>query len=255
MKNPLIVAHRGASYSAPENTLPAFKLAFEEQADFIEGDFWLTRDNQIVCIHDVNTKRVTKQNVKLDVRKVTLADLKKLDVGSWKDDKYLDTTIPTLQEILNRIPDGKGIFIEIKDIREIFVLKLIDELNRISFPVQKIRIISFSKKTIKLVKEKLPQIKVYWLFGWYFSKSSIFKSVAQKRILESLKSINCDGVDLFYAPYLDKNLVNLIKSKELDLCVFNVENIEAAKKLRDYDVDFITTNYPLMIRKAIKNDL
>lgn len=255
MKNPLIVAHRGASYSAPENTVPAFKLAFEEQADFVEGDFWLTKDNKIVCIHDENTKRVTKQKVKLDIRKASFAELQKIDVGSWKDSMYLNTCIPTLQEIFDFIPEGKGIFIEIKDTREIFVLKLIDELNKISFPVKKIRIISFSKEIVNLTKKKLPQIKVYWLFGWYFSKSSIIKSAIQKRIIESLEYINCDGVDLFYAPYLDKNFVNLIKAKGLDLCVFNVENIETAKKLRDYDVDYITTNSPLMIRKAIKNDL
>ena len=52
---PLVVAHRGASYDAPENTLPAFKLAWEQGADAIEGDFFLTKDNQIVCIHDKTT--------------------------------------------------------------------------------------------------------------------------------------------------------------------------------------------------------
>ena len=57
MNNLLIVAHRGASYAAPENTIPSFELALKENADFIEGDFWLTNDNEIVCIHDPNTKK------------------------------------------------------------------------------------------------------------------------------------------------------------------------------------------------------
>ena len=53
----VLVGHRGASHAAPENTLPAFRLAFEEGADFIEGDFWLSRDEQIVCLHDDDTAR------------------------------------------------------------------------------------------------------------------------------------------------------------------------------------------------------
>ena len=56
--DPLIVAHRGASHDAPENTLPAFELAWKQGADAIEGDFLLTKDNKIVCIHDGSTKRL-----------------------------------------------------------------------------------------------------------------------------------------------------------------------------------------------------
>ena len=66
MENVLIVAHRGASYAAPENTIPSFELAFNENADFVEADFWLTKDNEIVCIHDSNTKRVTKEKIRLN---------------------------------------------------------------------------------------------------------------------------------------------------------------------------------------------
>jgi len=60
---PLIVAHRGSSFDAPENTLPAFRLAWEQGADAIEGDFLLTKDNKIVCIHDKTTKRFSDQNL------------------------------------------------------------------------------------------------------------------------------------------------------------------------------------------------
>ena len=55
---PFLVAHRGASHDAPENTLPAFELAWKQGADAIEGDFHLTSDGKIVCIHDFDTKRV-----------------------------------------------------------------------------------------------------------------------------------------------------------------------------------------------------
>ena len=84
----LIIAHRGASHEAPENTLAAFRLAWEEQADGIEGDFYLTSDGQIVCIHDKTTKRVAPKQPELTVAKSTLKQLRSLDVGSWKNPRY-----------------------------------------------------------------------------------------------------------------------------------------------------------------------
>ena len=75
----MIVAHRGASSDAPENTLPAFRRAWELGADAIEGDFRLTKDGRIVCIHDKDTKRVA--DAKLVVSDATLAQLRTLDVG------------------------------------------------------------------------------------------------------------------------------------------------------------------------------
>ncbi len=118
VKTPIIVAHRGASYKAPENTIPAFKIAFDEQADFIEGDFWLTADNEIVCIHDSNTSRVGNKNIKVTIS--TLDELKKVDVGIRKGNQFAGTTIPTLQEVLEIIPEQKGLHLEIKDNREKF---------------------------------------------------------------------------------------------------------------------------------------
>src|SRR5689334_354029 len=108
----LVVAHRGASHEAPENTLAAFRLAWEQGADAIEGDFYLTRDREIVCIHDDNTKRTSGED--LSVAASTLAQLRRLDVGRWKDPKWKGERIPTLTEVLATIPAGKRIFIEIK---------------------------------------------------------------------------------------------------------------------------------------------
>ena len=68
----VIVAHRGASQDAPENTIAAFKKAWAQNADGIEGDFYVTKDQQIVCIHDANTERTAGR--KLEVANSTLAD-------------------------------------------------------------------------------------------------------------------------------------------------------------------------------------
>ena len=102
-----IVAHRGSSRIAPENTLPAFELAWEEGADAIEGDFHLTRDGHIVCIHDDDTKRVAGKSVL--IRDSTLDELRKLDVGLYRGEKYKEAFIPTIEEVFSTIPAGKKI--------------------------------------------------------------------------------------------------------------------------------------------------
>ncbi len=78
----LIIAHRGASHDAPENTLSAFKLAIEQGADAFEADFYLTRDNHIVCFHDKDTERITGR--KLSITETPFDELRRMDVGNWK---------------------------------------------------------------------------------------------------------------------------------------------------------------------------
>ena len=120
---PLVIAHRGSSAQAPENTLPAFQLAWEQGADGIEGDFQLTKDGHIICFHDKDTKRLAGQP--LTVANATLEELRQLDVGSiqpqaevdalrtWSADKFQGTRMPTLAEVFASVPSGKKIFIEI----------------------------------------------------------------------------------------------------------------------------------------------
>lgn len=248
----LIVAHRGASYIAPENTIPSFQLAFKENADFIEGDFWLTKDNEIVCIHDPNTSRVTDKKNKLNVCNSTLHELKKVDAGIWKGEGFKGTTIPTLQEVLQIIPEGKGIYIEIKDDREIFIKKLTEILEQVPISPERIRIIAFNPEVVRLAKKYLPLIKIYWLFSWYFSNKEWLISLAQRKIIRTLKTLNCDGVDLNAAPYVDIRLAKLLHGANLDFCAYDVSNLKDAVKLINLGVHSITTDSPLRMRKGIE---
>ncbi|NOX89283.1 MAG: glycerophosphodiester phosphodiesterase [Calditrichaeota bacterium] len=248
----LIVAHRGASYAAPENTLPAFELAFKENADFIEGDFWLTKDGQIVCIHDPHTARVAKNHTKLDIRNSTLSQLKQADVGSWKDRKFEGTTIPTLEEILRIIPEGKGIFIEIKDDRPEFFQKLSETLSSFSLPAEKIRLIAFDPKVIETAKSRFPKIKIYWLYNWYIAKETGRLSNSPREIIEVLKMLPCDGLNINPFPWIDIDFVRKIRRMNLDFCVYEVNKFEDALKLLTLGVDAIATNYPGKLRKEIE---
>lgn len=94
----LIIAHRGASGHAPENTLAAFKKAVALGATFIETDLQLSRDARFVAIHDATVNRTT--NGQGSVHDLTLADLRKLDAGSWFGSEFAGERIPTLEELL-----------------------------------------------------------------------------------------------------------------------------------------------------------
>ncbi|MGH9736579.1 MAG: glycerophosphodiester phosphodiesterase [Candidatus Acidiferrales bacterium] len=95
---PWVVAHRGASGHAPENTLAAFERAVQLGAPFIETDLHLTRDARFVAIHDATLERTT--NGKGRVHDFTLAELRQLDAGKWFDREFMDERVPTLEGIL-----------------------------------------------------------------------------------------------------------------------------------------------------------
>ena len=94
----LVIAHRGASGHAPENTLAAFKRAVGLGATFIETDLQLTRDSRFVAMHDGTVNRTTNGQGK--VHDMTMAELRRLDAGSWFGSEFAGERIPTLDEIL-----------------------------------------------------------------------------------------------------------------------------------------------------------
>jgi glycerophosphoryl diester phosphodiesterase len=126
-----LIAHRGASAYAPENTIPAFTLAAEQGSTFVEFDLQLTKDRQIVCLHDNSLERTTDvEDVFPDrfrstgdgpratrrwmIDDFTLTELKRLDAGTWFDPKFRGTRIPTFAETIDALRGRSGLFIELK---------------------------------------------------------------------------------------------------------------------------------------------
>ncbi|HEY6839008.1 MAG TPA: glycerophosphodiester phosphodiesterase family protein, partial [Geobacteraceae bacterium] len=151
-----LIAHRGASHAAPENTLAAFRLAWEEGADGIEADFRLSCDGEIVCLHDPTTRRTG--GVELAVAAATLAELRSVDVGKWKGEEWHGEAIPTLREVLAILPTGKEFFIELKSGPEI-VPPLAAILAVPSFPHAAVKLLSFDEEVLRAAARLLPGVK------------------------------------------------------------------------------------------------
>ena len=240
--DPLIVAHRGASHDAPENTLPAFELAWKQGADAIEGDFLLTKDNKIVCIHDGSTKRLADRN--LVVRGSTLEELGELDIGSWKHEKYKGTKIPTIAEVFATIPDGKKIFVEVKCGKEI-IPYLVKEIGKSKLKTEQVVLICFKQEVVQAFKKALPKNKAYWLSSFKKDKEGAWKP-SLETVLATLKTTKADGLDS------NKNVPVEIARKIMkdgyEWHAWTVNDLATAKKLKALGIHSITTDRPGLIK-------
>lgn len=244
--SPLIVAHRGASADAPENTLPAFNLAWAQGADAIEGDFYLTRDGQIVCIHDGDTKRVAGTVVK--VVEATLAELRQLDVGAWKGPQWAGTRIPTMDEVLATVPEGKRIYIEIKCGPEI-VAKLIEAIQRSGLKDRQIVVISFNADVIQAVEAAAPQFKTCWLSGFKREKSGAIKP-APDTVMATLERIHADGFSSSH-DLVEPSLIKRVQAAGYEYHVWTVDDPAVARTFVERGALSVTTNKPAVIREAL----
>jgi glycerophosphoryl diester phosphodiesterase len=244
------VAHRGASYDAPENTLAAFHLAWKQGADAIEGDFFLSKDSAIVCIHDKTTKKFAVED--LVVAESTLEQLKELDVGLWKDVKWRGEKIPTIEEVFATVPVGKKIFIEIKCGQEIVPVLKKSLAQSVLGPEQTI-VISFNKEVIRQVRMTIPEIKAYWLTGFRKNDDTGFWTPSLATIHEVLSDIKATGLDCSARDeVLTPSFVESIKSAGYELHVWTVDDPDRAKRLRDLGVLSITTNRPGWLREQLR---
>ncbi len=245
---PRIVAHRGASFDAPENTLAAFQLAWEQGADAIEGDFFLTRDGQIVCVHDANTQRTARVDKK--VAEATLAELRQLDVGQWKGAKWTGEKIPTLQEVLATVPPGKQIFIEVKCGPEI-VPPLRLALSRAPLKREQVVIIAFDPAVIAAVKKAMPRTTAYWLTGFRRNQTTNTIEPTIDTILEQLHKIGADGLDCSAHPAMNATFVRTLRAAKMAFHVWTINRPDDARRFAALGVDSITTDRPAEIRQAL----
>lgn len=242
-----IIAHRGSSFLAPENTLAAAQLAWQEGADAVEGDFRLTKDGHIVCIHDASLERTA--GVDRLVADCTLADLRSYDVGSWKGEQFADQQIPTLEEMLATVPPGKRFFVEVK-----CGLEIMDELARVidrcGFPRQIVPI-CLQPGLIQQIKSRFPQCLAYWVVDFKATPSGLWVPPTDDVLLLA-QAMGIDGLDLMAAGPIDAALVRGAKEAGLSLCAWTVDDPKLARRLIDLGVEGITTNRPGWLRNQLR---
>lgn len=256
--NPMVIAHRGSSAQAPENTLPAFQLAWEQGADAIEADFQLTKDGHIICFHDKDTKRLAGQA--LAVADATLEELRQLDVGSiqpqaevdalrsWSGDKFKGTRMPTIAEVFATVPPGKKMFIEIKCGPEI-IDPLLRELASSGLTPDQVVVIGFDSALLKSLKERDPKWQTAWLCS--FEKRANGKPrQAPAKVFKTLKEMNALAL-MSGGGDVDKDLLDKIRTAGIEHYVWTINDPKLAATYRAQGVDAIVTDLPAEMLAAL----
>jgi glycerophosphoryl diester phosphodiesterase len=243
-----IIAHRGASFDAPENTLASMKLGWEQNADGVELDLWLSKDGKLIVFHDKDTKRF--EPTARAITNLTLAEARLLDVGSWKGEKYKGEPVPTLESILATIPKGKRVVLEIKDGPHI-----IPEFTRVlrasGVPEKQLVVISFNFATLAASKKDWPKVDHYFLMDYkQDTKTQKFPELAP--LIKRAKGAGFEGLNLSFKWPITKEFVTEVKAAGLKMYVWTVNDAEVARGLVDAGVDGITTDKPQWLREQLK---
>jgi glycerophosphoryl diester phosphodiesterase len=247
----LIVAHRGASEDAPENTLAAFRLAWEQGADAVEGDFYLTKDQQIVALHDKTTERTA--GVNWDVREQPLARLQTLDVGKWKAGRFAGERIPTLAQVCDVVSvDGK-LVLEVKDSPRIvpFIIEAATSGALKSLLPDRLIIISFDANVIAACRKSMPDVKAFWLTS--FKENVITGEIEPSidSIIKTLHRIDATGLDCKASDHIDESFVQELRNEGFEFHVYTIDSPQVAQRFQHLGVDSITTNRPAAIRRSL----
>ncbi len=241
-----IIAHRGASHDAPENTLSSFRLGYAQGADADECDIYLTTDDKIIISHDSTTARTG--NISNNIPASSSVELRKINVGDWGKwrGRGYHEKLPFLDEVLPLIPDGKRLFIEIKSGPEIVpVLKQV--LARSGKLPEQTPVISFNYESAKAAKTQMPELQVYFLSGAGHDK----KYPPIDELIARAKAANLDGLDLEQGFPIDAAFVKKVHDAGLRLYTWTVDDPAVARRQADAGVDGITTNRPQFLREQL----
>lgn len=243
-----IIAHRGASYEAPENTLASVNLAWQLKADGVEIDVQLTRDGKVVVFHDDNTLRY--QGDSRSISECTYPELLKLDVGRFKGNRYIGEKIPLLSEAIRTVPANKLLVIEIKSGPEI-VPPLQSVIEKLQITLDQIVFISFRRDSIKQIKKALPECNVLRLYE--LKQLPVFNITfpSLKRMIDEVTHDKLDGVDISFVSAVKQSFISKLQDAGLMIYFWTINNPKQARFLSDSGVDGITTDRPKWLKEQI----
>ena len=250
-----LIAHRGESNDAPENTLPAYKMAVGRGFGF-ECDVYLSKDGRVFTFHDRDLKRTTAGANTNRCADVTWDEVSRLDVGGWgkwKGSKYAGTRPALLEEVLALARDGRMIYVEVKPGPEIVPhIKKVFAAQRKATPKNTL-FISFEKATCKALKEQMGEYKVYWLTSSRHWKTQGHPPVTVSDIIAAMRETHADGVDCHYAPdIITADVIAAVRKAGYEFHVWTVDKLEDTEEAFRRGAQTVTTNCAEAQLKAAK---
>lgn len=235
--HPLVIAHRGDSAHAPENTLAAFRLAMQNGADGVELDVSLSADGELMVCHDSTVDRTTSGKGK--IADLTLAQLKDLDAGAWFGEAFTGERLPTLAEVFAALPDGL-IDVELKPgaLNSPLPERVAALIKQFGYE-SRVLITSFQPLYLK----RLPHLVTGLLElpgGLGKASHTVFTTFLQPRfIVPYYKSVTID----FMAAQ---------RQKRRGVIPWTVNDPHAIRAMRDLGVEAVITDDPLAAQQALE---
>ncbi|MGW3287836.1 glycerophosphodiester phosphodiesterase [Streptomyces sp. NPDC001002] len=255
---PSVVAHRGASTLAPENTLAAVDAAAGLGVDWVENDVQRTKDGELVVIHDDGLRRTTDVEevfpgrAPWKVKDFTAAEIARLDAGSWFASRFAGVRVPTLDQYMRRVADnGQNLLLEIKN-PELYpgieqqILKLLGDEGWLDRPYPDSRLIvqSFSADSIRIVHDLAPGVTTA-LLGTPPAADLPGYAAFTDGINPSYASISTGYVSAAHA-------LTGPHGRPLAVLAWTVDDAATALRVTRYGVDGIISNRPDVVREALR---
>jgi glycerophosphoryl diester phosphodiesterase len=249
-----VIAHRGSSGAAPENTLAAIRLAIRHDADVVENDIQRTRDGELVIIHDTTLDRTTDveqvfpARAPWNVGDFTLEEIKRLDAGSWFAPRFAGQEVPTLEEWVNAVGRQAGMLLEPKspalypgierDLDK--ELRSLPAFNR-ALRADRVVVQCFDHVWLRQYEDLAPDVPVGLLYGTDPTEAEVTAAATwAQQVNPALGAIEEDTVERIHAHGLETH-------------VWTVNAGQDMYRAMEWGVDGIITNYPQVLNDIIRS--
>ncbi|MGI9386729.1 MAG: glycerophosphodiester phosphodiesterase [Methyloligellaceae bacterium] len=243
----MVIGHRGAAGSAPENTLAAIKEALKQGVDAIEVDLHQSADGVVVAIHDDTVDRTTDGKGK--VADLTIEQLKELDAGGWFDAKFAGEQIPTLEEVLRAVPDKTVLILEVKEGSETYPgieRRIIDGVRQ----AERTNVIlkSFSIEVLKTFERIAPDYVRLYVFNAHIPFLNLI-------VDDWLRFGNAFDQNVSWlqkhSSFITDGFVRRAQERKIQVVAWNVHDPAMMREMIDLRVDAIETDYPAVLKRML----
>jgi glycerophosphoryl diester phosphodiesterase len=234
-----LIAHRGASGLAPENTLASFRLALELGAEAVELDVHQAADKELVVIHDESLRRTAGWPE--HIRDLSWPELCRFDVGSWFDRRFCEERIPRLDAVLDLVGKKAEVHLEIKRGSAYYpgIEGRVVELLRRRRALRSCVVSSFDHQALRVVRAREPKARLGYLLGETPIETAWkeIKELSAESLNLSLRQVNAARVAGGHR-------------RRLRTLVYTVNDAAEARRLRKMGVDGVFTNFPRLLEPA-----